>query len=97
MKFLNLTGFLRISILALVCMLSAGSVNAQTTTRTTPTTTTDRDYNSGRTTTTTERDHDTDWGWIGLLGLLGLAGLIPRKRTVDHDRVDTTNRNTLNR
>lgn len=93
MRYLNLTSFFRISLLALVMMLSAGPVSAQTNGYTRPTTTTiDRDNNTVR----TERDTETDWGWIGLLGLVGLAGLLPKKRTIEHDRDDTGNR-TLNR
>ncbi len=96
MRFLNLNGFLRIGVLALVLMLSAGPVNAQSNvnTRQPTTITTDRDNNAVR--TTTERDNNTDWGWIGLFGLLGLAGLLPKKRTIEHDHVDTGNR-TINR
>ncbi|MBA3603905.1 MAG: WGxxGxxG-CTERM domain-containing protein [Parachlamydiaceae bacterium] len=76
-------------------MLSAGTANAEPNSNIrTPTTTTDRDFNTAR--TTTERDHDTDWGWIGLLGLLGLGGLMPKKRTIDNDRVEPGNR-TINR
>ncbi len=92
MKLLTLTGFLRTSIFALVLMFSVGPVNAQPNeSLRTPTTVTDRDYNTTRT-TTIDRDHDTNWGWIGLLGLLGLSGLLPKKRTIENDRIDTGNR-----
>lgn len=91
MKFLTLTGFLRISIFSLFLMLSAGPLNAQPNANVRTPTTMDRDNTPVR----TDRD-DHDWGWIGLLGLLGLAGLLPKKRTNDHDRVDTGNR-TMNR
>jgi hypothetical protein len=96
MRILSLNGFLRIGILALVLMVSAGPVNAQLNTNTrAPTTATDRDNGTVRT-TNTDRDENNDWGWIGLLGLLGLAGLLPKKRTIEHDRVDTGSR-TMNR
>ncbi|MBA3816063.1 MAG: WGxxGxxG-CTERM domain-containing protein [Parachlamydiaceae bacterium] len=73
-------------------MFSVGPVNAQPNeSLRTPTTVTDRDYNTTRT-TTIDRDHDTNWGWIGLLGLLGLSGLLPKKRTIENDRIDTGNR-----
>jgi MYXO-CTERM domain-containing protein len=49
--------------------------------------------NANRTETrTVERDNDTDWGWLGLLGLAGLAGLLPKKRTVEIQSNQTTNR-----
>lgn len=85
MKFLNLTSFFRISVLAFVMMFAAGPVSAQTV-DTRPSTTTDREY-----TVRTDRDH-SDWGWIGLLGLFGLAGLLPKNRRNDYDRNDLGNR-----
>jgi hypothetical protein len=95
MKLLKLTGFLQISIFALVLMLSTGSVNAQTNTNgRAPTTVVERDNTVTRP-VPVERDHDdTDWGWLGLLGLLGLAGLLPKKRTIEHDRIDPGSRTT---
>lgn len=91
MKFLTFNGFLRISILALGLLFSAGSINAATDVNTRTPTTMDRDSYTTR--TTTEREDHTDWGWIGLLGLLGLTGLMQKKRTIDNDRIDTSNRN----
>ncbi len=85
------TSFFRISILALVMMLSAGPLIAQPNTTRPSTNIVDRDINTVR----TERDRERDnWGWIGLLGLLGLAGLLPRKKcTTDYDRSDYRNDN----
>lgn len=93
MKFLNLTGLLRISVLALGLVLSAGSMHAQNVG--TPPTTTQRDATTAHM-NNAEKHDDKDWGWLGLLGLIGLAGLLPRKHVVDHDRGDAGNR-TVNR
>ena len=90
MKFLSLTSFFRISILAFATLFSAGSLHSAETVNTTV----DRNNNTVR----TQREDNTDWGWIGLFGLLGLAGLLPKNRRNDYDRKDKdTNNRTTNR
>jgi hypothetical protein len=80
--------FLRVGLLSLTLLASAGAAAAQTSDNANGNANRPTDARDDRreVRTADRRDDDTDWGWLGRLGLAGLLGLMPRKKKEVHVR-----------